>query len=72
MGPSTVSPVETLVIEHVITKFSGICPWKRPWGATTTGVPTPTVAKRPGGDVTRNGVIFGQLIRNVYVEFCGV
>jgi hypothetical protein len=73
MGPSTVWPVATLVMEHVITRRSGICPWKRPWGDTTTGVPMlPTVAKRPGGDVTRNGGRLGQLIRKVSVEFCGV
>lgn len=72
MGPSTVWPVATLVTEQVISRSSGICPWKKPWGATTTGVPMPTVAKRPGGDVTRNGARLGQLIRKVSVESCGV
>jgi len=71
MGPSTVTPVATLVIEQVITRSSGIRPWKRPIGATTTGVPTAT-AEGPDGDVARNGSISGQLMRKVYVEFCEV
>jgi hypothetical protein len=69
-SPSPVCPVATSVNEQVITRSSGICPLRKPMGATTAGGPTP-LAAGTDGDVARNGAIFGQLIRKVKVVFCG-
>lgn len=56
------SPVETSVAVHVITRSAGMSPWNCPCGTTAMSVSTPA-ADRGVGDVARNGVMPGQLMR---------